>query len=63
MTNRPRVAITMGDAAGIGPETTVKSLADLHELLKTHKVGDTLTVTVQRDGEKVDEQVTLTELN
>src|SRR5689334_17999247 len=28
MTNRPRVAITMGDAAGIGPETTVKSLAD-----------------------------------
>ena len=28
MTNRPRVAITMGDAAGIGPEITVKSLAD-----------------------------------
>jgi 4-hydroxythreonine-4-phosphate dehydrogenase len=27
-TERPRVAITMGDAAGIGPETTVKSLAD-----------------------------------
>ncbi|MFN8545917.1 MAG: 4-hydroxythreonine-4-phosphate dehydrogenase PdxA [Candidatus Binatia bacterium] len=25
---RPRVAITMGDAAGIGPEITVKSLAD-----------------------------------
>ncbi len=28
MTKRPRVAITMGDAAGIGPEITVKSLAD-----------------------------------
>jgi 4-hydroxythreonine-4-phosphate dehydrogenase len=28
MTSRPRVAITMGDAAGIGPEITVKSLAD-----------------------------------
>ena len=28
MTTRPRVAITMGDAAGIGPEITVKSLAD-----------------------------------
>ena len=27
---RPRVAITMGDAAGIGPEITVKSLADPH---------------------------------
>jgi 4-hydroxythreonine-4-phosphate dehydrogenase len=28
MNDRPRVAITMGDAAGIGPEITVKSLAD-----------------------------------
>lgn len=28
MTDRPRVAITMGDAAGISPEITVKSLAD-----------------------------------
>jgi 4-hydroxythreonine-4-phosphate dehydrogenase len=28
MDNRPRIAITMGDAAGIGPEITVKSLAD-----------------------------------
>jgi 4-phospho-D-threonate 3-dehydrogenase / 4-phospho-D-erythronate 3-dehydrogenase len=28
MESRPRVAITMGDAAGIGPEITVKSLAD-----------------------------------
>jgi 4-hydroxythreonine-4-phosphate dehydrogenase len=28
MTERPRIAITMGDAAGIGPEITVKSLAD-----------------------------------
>ena len=30
MSKRPRVAITMGDAAGIGPEITVKSLADPH---------------------------------
>jgi 4-hydroxythreonine-4-phosphate dehydrogenase len=28
MSHRPRIAITMGDAAGIGPEITVKSLAD-----------------------------------
>jgi 4-phospho-D-threonate 3-dehydrogenase / 4-phospho-D-erythronate 3-dehydrogenase len=28
MNERPRVAITMGDAAGIGPEIIVKSLAD-----------------------------------
>jgi 4-hydroxythreonine-4-phosphate dehydrogenase len=28
MTSRPRIAITMGDAAGIGPEITVKSLAE-----------------------------------
>jgi 4-phospho-D-threonate 3-dehydrogenase / 4-phospho-D-erythronate 3-dehydrogenase len=28
MDQRPRIAITMGDAAGIGPEITVKSLAD-----------------------------------
>jgi 4-phospho-D-threonate 3-dehydrogenase / 4-phospho-D-erythronate 3-dehydrogenase len=28
METRPRIAITMGDAAGIGPEITVKSLAD-----------------------------------
>ena len=28
MTFRPRIAITMGDATGIGPEITVKSLAD-----------------------------------
>jgi len=28
MTDRPRVAITMGDAAGISPEIIVKSLAD-----------------------------------
>jgi 4-hydroxythreonine-4-phosphate dehydrogenase len=28
MDARPRIAITMGDAAGIGPEITVKSLAD-----------------------------------
>jgi 4-phospho-D-threonate 3-dehydrogenase / 4-phospho-D-erythronate 3-dehydrogenase len=28
MSNRPRIAITMGDAHGIGPEITLKSLAD-----------------------------------
>ena len=28
MARRPRLAITMGDAAGIGPEITLKSLAD-----------------------------------
>ena len=28
MTHRPRIAVTMGDAAGIGPEIIVKALAD-----------------------------------
>jgi 4-hydroxythreonine-4-phosphate dehydrogenase len=40
--NRPRVAITMGDAAGVGPEIIVKSLAhaDVYERCRPLVVGD-----------------------
>lgn len=40
--NRPIVAITMGDAAGIGPEVIMKSLAhrELHEQSRPLVIGD-----------------------
>lgn len=40
--SRPRIAITMGDAAGIGPEIIVKALADfrVHECCRPLVVGD-----------------------
>jgi 4-hydroxythreonine-4-phosphate dehydrogenase len=40
--NRPKIAITMGDAAGVGPEVIVKALAhsDMYELCRPLVVGD-----------------------
>jgi 4-hydroxythreonine-4-phosphate dehydrogenase len=40
--NRPIIAITMGDAAGVGPEVIMKSLAhpELHEQCRALVVGD-----------------------
>ena len=40
--NRPRLAITMGDAAGVGPEIIVKALArgDLFARCRPFVVGD-----------------------
>jgi len=40
--SRPIIAITMGDASGIGPEIIVKSLAqpEMHDLLKPLVIGD-----------------------
>lgn len=40
--NKPILAIPMGDAAGIGPEITVKALADndVHEIARLVVVGD-----------------------
>jgi 4-hydroxythreonine-4-phosphate dehydrogenase len=40
--NRPRIAITMGDAAGVGPEIIMKSLAhvELHDRCLPVVVGD-----------------------
>ena len=40
--DRPRIAITMGDAAGVGPEIIMKSLAhaDLYERCRPLVVGD-----------------------
>jgi len=42
MNKRPRIAITMGDAAGVGPEIIVKSLAhaDLYDRCRPFVVGD-----------------------
>jgi 4-hydroxythreonine-4-phosphate dehydrogenase len=41
-TDRPTLAITMGDPAGIGPEVTVKALADggLNEICRPIVIGD-----------------------
>jgi 4-hydroxythreonine-4-phosphate dehydrogenase len=40
--NRPKIAITMGDAAGVGPEVIVKALEhpDVYELCRPLVVGD-----------------------
>ena len=40
--NKPRIAITMGDAAGVGPEIVMKALAhaELHEDCRPFVVGD-----------------------
>lgn len=42
MNNKPIIAITMGDPAGIGPEITVKALLqnDIHEICSPLVVGD-----------------------
>jgi 4-hydroxythreonine-4-phosphate dehydrogenase len=44
MTMRPMIAMTMGDAAGVGPEVIMKSLAhaDIYDLCKPLVIGDTL---------------------
>ena len=44
MTMRPAIAITMGDAAGIGPEVIMKSLAhdDIYDLCRPLVIGDML---------------------
>jgi 4-phospho-D-threonate 3-dehydrogenase / 4-phospho-D-erythronate 3-dehydrogenase len=44
MIMRPTIAMTMGDAAGIGPEIIMKSLAhaDLYDLCKPLVIGDAL---------------------
>src|SRR5258706_16394963 len=40
---RPRIAITMGDAAGVGPEIIMKSLGhrDLYDRCRPIVIGDT----------------------
>jgi 4-hydroxythreonine-4-phosphate dehydrogenase len=42
MTTRPRIAITMGDAAGVGPEVIMKALAhrEVHAIARALVVGD-----------------------
>ncbi len=42
MTTRPRIAITMGDAAGVGPEVIMKALAhrELYAIARPLVVGD-----------------------
>lgn len=43
MDSRPRIAITMGDAAGVGPEIIMKSLAhrELFDSIRPFVIGDT----------------------
>lgn len=52
----PRIAITIGDAAGIGPEIVAKSLADasIGKICRPIVVGDASVITVPDDIEFVD---------
>ena len=60
MISRPRIAITMGDAAGIGPEIIVKSLAhaEVYDRCCPLVVGDAsrLSEAVQRTAAPVEIQ-------
>jgi 4-hydroxythreonine-4-phosphate dehydrogenase len=44
MKHRPRLLITLGDVAGIGPEVVVKAWVDLNHLCKPFVVGDAGTM-------------------
>ena len=57
--SRPRIAITMGDAAGVGPEVIMKALADpeVYALCRPLVVGDARRLA--RAGEIVDTRLTV----
>ena len=40
---------------------TVETVDDLSEILETHQVGDTITLTIVRDGTRMDVSATLGE--
>ena len=62
MTMRPVIAMTMGDAAGIGPEVIMKSLAhaDLYDLCKPLVIGDALRL--QKAGRIVETELVVRSL-
>ena len=62
MTMRPVIAMTMGDAAGIGPEVIMKSLAhaDLYDLCKPLVIGDALRL--QKAGRTVETELVVRSL-
>jgi S1-C subfamily serine protease len=52
-------SIVLGDVIVAIDGKEIKKTSDLFSALDAHKVGDTVTVTVERDGKKVDVPVTL----
>ena len=68
MASRPKIGITMGDAAGIGPEVVLKSLADgsLSENSEITIIGDEAHLRRVADSlglENVFDRVSVTDLN
>lgn len=54
-----KAGIKTGDLILKVDGTTVKSVAEINKIRDTHKKGDTLVITVYRDGEVIDINVTL----
>jgi S1-C subfamily serine protease len=54
--------IVLGDIITALDGRPIKATSDLYDALKKRKVGDSVTVTVEREGEKVDVPVTLSEI-
>jgi S1-C subfamily serine protease len=51
--------LLLGDVIVAIDDKPVKSIKDLRAVMDGHKVGDTVTVTIERDGKRQKEQVTL----
>jgi S1-C subfamily serine protease len=51
--------LLLGDVIVAIDDKPIKSIKDLRAAMDTHKVGDTVTVTIERDGKRQKEQVTL----
>jgi S1-C subfamily serine protease len=54
--------IKLGDVIVAFDRKPIHSAKDLYAALEHHKVGDTVTLTIERDGERQDVEVTLQEL-
>jgi S1-C subfamily serine protease len=59
---RPDGRVQLGDIIIAIDDQAVRTLADLLRILKDRRVGDQVTVTVERDGRPVELKVTLQEL-
>ena len=54
-----KAGIKSGDRIIAFDETTVNTAQDIKSQLSKHKIGDTVTITVDRDGKQTDLQATL----
>ena len=51
--------IYLGDVVVAIDGKRVRNLHDLNDIMQQHQVGDNVTITIVRDGERQDVQVTL----